>query len=42
MEMIVKFFDMLLHLDKYIDLLIRDYGMWTYLIFFIIVFCETC
>jgi len=41
MEMIVKFFDMLLHLDKYIDLLIRDYGMWTYLIFFIIVFCET-
>jgi membrane-associated protein len=41
MEMILKFFDMLLHLDKYIDLLIRDYGMWTYLIFFIIVFCET-
>jgi len=41
MEMIIKFFDMLLHLDKYIDLLIRDYGMWTYLIFFIIVFCET-
>ena len=41
MEMIVKFFDMLLHLDKYIDLLIRDYGMWTYLIFFLIVFCET-
>lgn len=39
--MILKFFDMLLHLDKYIDLLIRDYGMWTYLIFFIIVFCET-
>jgi membrane-associated protein len=41
MEIIIKFFDMLLHLDKYIDLLIRDYGMWTYLIFFIIVFCET-
>jgi membrane-associated protein len=41
MEIIVKFFDMLLHLDKYIDLLIRDYGMWTYLIFFVIVFCET-
>jgi membrane-associated protein len=41
MEIIIKFFDMLLHLDKYIDLLIRDYGIWTYLIFFIIVFCET-
>lgn len=41
MEIIVQFFDVLLHLDKYIDVLIRDYGMWTYAIFFIIVFCET-
>ncbi len=41
MEIIVQFFDVLLHLDKYIDVLIREYGTWTYLIFFIIVFCET-
>ena len=41
MEMMVKFIDILLHLDKYIDVLIQNYGMWTYLIFFIIIFCET-
>jgi len=41
MEMIVKFIDILLHLDKYIDVPIQNYGMWTYLIFFIIIFCET-
>ena len=41
MEMMVKFIDVLLHLDKYIDVLIQNYGMWTYLIFFIIIFCET-
>lgn len=32
---------MLLHLDKYINVLIQNYGTWTYLIFFIIIFCET-
>jgi len=41
MEMIVKFFDILLHLDKYINVVIQDYGQWTYLILFLIIFCET-
>jgi membrane-associated protein len=41
MEMIFKFFDILLHLDKYINVVIQDYGQWTYLILFLIVFCET-
>jgi membrane-associated protein len=41
MEMILKFFDVLLHLDKYINVVIQDYGQWTYLILFLIVFCET-
>ena len=41
MEMILKFFDILLHLDKYINVVIQDYGQWTYLILFLIVFCET-
>lgn len=41
MEMILKFFDILLHLDKYINVVIQDYGQWTYLILFIIIFCET-
>lgn len=41
MEMILKFFDILLHLDKYINVVIQDYGQWTYLILFLIIFCET-
>jgi membrane-associated protein len=41
MELLVKFFDLIIHLDKYLDLLIRSYGIWTYLLLFAIIFCET-
>ncbi|UWG97819.1 DedA family protein [Dehalobacter sp. DCM] len=41
MELISTFFNMLLHIDKYLDLLVHNYGGWTYLIIFLIVFCET-
>jgi membrane-associated protein len=41
MELIQQFFDIFVHLDKYLELIIRDYGLWTYLILFLIVFCET-
>jgi membrane-associated protein len=41
MQWITKFIDFILHLDKYISLLIQDFGLWTYLILFLIVFCET-
>lgn len=30
-----------MHLDKYLDVLIQDFGIWTYLILFLIIFCET-
>ena len=33
--------DVLLHLDRHLSDVIQDYGMWTYLILFLIVFCET-
>lgn len=33
--------DLFLHLDKHLDALIQAYGMWTYLILFLIIFCET-
>jgi len=33
--------DLLLHLDRHLNTLIQDFGPWTYLILFLIVFCET-
>ncbi len=41
MELIKWFIDIVLHLDKHLDLVIRSYGFWTYGIFFFIVFLET-
>ena len=41
MELIKSLFDLFLHLDKHLNEVIRDYGLWTYLILFLIIFCET-
>lgn len=41
MELIQHFFGIFVHLDRYLEVIIRDYGLWTYLILFLIVFCET-
>lgn len=41
MELISYLIDLFLHLDKHLNEVIRDYGVWTYLILFIIIFCET-
>lgn len=41
MDQLSAFIDIFLHLDKHLDLIIRDYGTWTYTILFLIVFCET-
>lgn len=41
MELLKTFFDIFLHLDKHLDLLIKGYGGWTYAILFLIIFCET-
>jgi len=41
MEWAIKLIDFILHLDKYLDILIRDYGSVIYLILFAIIFIET-
>jgi membrane-associated protein len=41
MELINFLIDFLLNLDKHLDLIIRNYGIWTYAIFFLIIFLET-
>ena len=41
MELITAIIDIILHLDKHLDLVIRNYGFWTYGIFFLIIFLET-
>lgn len=38
---IYTFIDIFLHLDKYLDIVIRSFGAWTYFILFMIIFCET-
>ena len=35
------FLDAFLHLDRSLGLLIQQYGAWTYLVLFLIIFCET-
>jgi membrane-associated protein len=41
MELIGWLIDLVLHLDKHLVELLRDYGFWVYLILFLIVFAET-
>ena len=41
MEFLAWFVDFILHLDKHLVELLRDFGPWIYLILFLIVFCET-
>ncbi|MBI2413127.1 MAG: DedA family protein [Deltaproteobacteria bacterium] len=41
MEFIKEFIDIFLHLDRHLNLIIQDYGVYTYAILFLIIFCET-
>ncbi|MEW6007032.1 MAG: DedA family protein [bacterium] len=41
LNIIKDFVDILLNLDKHLSLVIENYGLWTYLILFLIIFCET-
>ena len=41
MEFLAQFIDLFLHLDTHLQAIIEAYGLWTYAILFLIVFCET-
>jgi membrane-associated protein len=41
MEFFSHALDLIVHLDDHINNLVLDYGLWTYLILFLIIFCET-
>ncbi|TAK08672.1 MAG: DedA family protein [Candidatus Manganitrophaceae bacterium] len=41
MELIKTFIDLFLHLDRHLTSVFENYGLWTYLILFLIIFCET-
>ncbi len=41
MPLISKLIDFVLHLDKHLGALIGRYEIWTYLILFVVIFCET-
>jgi membrane-associated protein len=41
MELLSSFFDIVLHLDKHLVLLVEQYGTWVYAILFVIIFSET-
>jgi len=40
-ELIKEFIDLFLHLDTHLQAVIQNYGTWTYVILFLIIFCET-
>lgn len=41
MDLLRHFIDFFLHLDRHLSQVISEYGVWTHLILFLIVFCET-
>ncbi len=41
MELIKNFFDIFMHVDRHLNEIIVHYGFWSYLILFLIIFCET-
>jgi membrane-associated protein len=40
-ELLAWAIDVVLNLDKHLDAIIRTYGLWTHLLLFLIIFCET-
>ncbi len=41
MDLIAAFIDIVLHLDRHLQWLVSNYGVWIYAILFFVIFCET-
>lgn len=41
MNIIASLFDFVMHIDKHLTVIIGQYGLWVYVLLFLIVFCET-
>ena len=41
MDLFFQVLDFFIHIDRHLGALITSYGTWTYLLLFIVVFCET-
>jgi membrane-associated protein len=41
MNLIINFVDYFIHLDKYLPLITQSFGIWAYVIIFLVIFCET-
>ena len=41
MELITTLFDFILHVDKYLEVFVQNYGAWVYALLFLIIFVET-
>ncbi len=41
MELIQHVLELLVHLDGHLDTIIREFGAWTYVLLFLVIFCET-
>ncbi len=41
MDWILNLLDYIIHIDRYLAEVVENYGLWTYLILFAVIFCET-
>ncbi|MBU4370291.1 MAG: hypothetical protein KKD68_00140 [Proteobacteria bacterium] len=40
-DLLINFIDLFLHLDRHLGDVLQYFGVWTYVVVFLIIFCET-